>query len=1468
MTIEKYLKNSKLNKRVSDGRLMAVVIFSLVLAICVFWWLKLIGITKAGEAFCGMDEHVHEGECTVSTLDCDLAHEHADDCYVTEYTCGKKEHVHVSTCYSDLNADLETEKDWKATMKDVQFRPNALDNVLSVAYSQIGYTESKLNFRLTDTGDRNGYTRYGEWYGNPYGNWSTMFVSFCLKYAGVTGIPLNAGAEALKIRWESFGLYEDVDSYIPVEGDVVFLDTNGDGRIETTAIVSSVSEEGITVVQGDLNDSVGTTTYLFTDGSIHGYGIPSLAAKLTVLENASRPVIQYGASSSASGGYASSASKAGAEVIARTVSYNSSIFNGKSSFVVYTVGSDGNYYAIDGNAKAVPIRIDGNGNVTSDVADPNTILWNFESCGTENNSRTYYIRNVSTGKYLHPFYNNANDHAAVLVDRWESALITYGSGVKIKGARQANGYARLVDNVSFTDSPSANGSTFYFARTPNKVAVWLDGTNGGLRSLVGSPDTAYFVSEGSVATLPSEWRSPTKYEYTLRGWYDVINRKYYAPGAEVMVTGNMVFYADWQAASYDVGVYNDKIINTVTSTKYITTKVFDYGPLFNALSANATVSVSDTGHSETWDIVQNGNLSDGSSSLNYIFVDYDAGGDISYPNNRGTVNNSQNTSTTGLYNPALAQILFGTDNLLDPATGQGVLGKNYLGQGDYLFQFEDDPSSPLYGYYYYDSKLNAASYNQSEGRFYVYNYLSRTADTARDGGNAGYSDFLPFNSPYANTNGQNVATYSYGGDNGEFPAGTTHYQYDTAYSGGNNSENNTGTNFWFGLSIDVKFYLANEVGSGGNKDVYGNEMHFHFAGDDDVWILIDGVLVLDIGGIHDIKEGDINFSTGVITREGSVIGNLSSYGIQPGEHTLNVYYLERGSSKSNCQFYFNLSPRFDVNLRKEDVLTMETLNGAEFSVFMDEACTVPAQLWTSEDAYYHGEASTNMFAVKGGKAYMWGLITGCSYYIKETKPPDKEGYSIAHGIICLTLEQTGLGSYTIEILEDEEHGISPGYTVHNFSVDVKNQNVYLTVTNAQDWVKDITSVDVFKIWSDNKDHSSDLPAFYLLVKGQDGLYRRIREVKLGAGNNWEYTWTNLPKYYVDAAGNNVELIEYKVEEAYYAGYSPTIERVDKTVAGNKTWAEAYQFKNGETYVLKTMYGCLSTQSTSSGKLIWVEDSVAKTSPLALWKATVNQNGTVSFKNQAGQTLQLYYSSSYFNTTTYFTTTTGTTCVQMQYKQVEGQGLRIYYTQNNTAYYIGSTQNNNGIATADEAGGVIFTPLVEKEEEIIVEDGSFVYRVTNTPIDISNQVSVTIHKQWQVGIIQTDEYLTYQIPVMLYANGTDTGRYALLTLQNGWTVTFQGLPYKDENGEIIVYSVIEQWEMEGWEVLYGEMDYTPGAPGQYSTTIINRSMAGQGKELPTTGGRGSVPYVIVGLAIMFTTAFGGYVLRRKRERRGR
>ncbi len=1425
--------NNKRNSSAKKNIAAVLPLLSLAVILGVFWWLKLTGITMAGEAFCGYDEHIH-GDACGEQLD-----------------CGFEEHIHIPSCYSDIKADLETADDWEMTLSQVPRGLSVSETIVEIAKSQLGYTESTLNFSVGSDGIRRGYTRYGEWFGNPYGDWSTMFTAFCLRYSGLEDVPVSAGADSMRLQWEEAGLYKSKDDYVPSVGDVVFLDKNLNGTPEATAIVTGVADGMITVIEGDLENTVSEATYPIFDDLITGYGIT--ASEESILPP--NTLADEGA---------------GAYPIAQSKSFSTNLLNSGNKFILYTQGTDGKYYALSGNGNAVEIFVDSQGNISTDSTSSSLLYWTFSNANSYDNKPTYYIYNSTAGTYLHPFLNGSQ-YDAILTGKWETALYQTNGGVKARGARQ-NSYAVLQGNSDFTSTTDqGSASVLYFGQALPQYSVWFDGTCGGVnRSLAGSPDTAYSVTQGNVLKLPETWQSPTKYKYKIRGWFDVAGGKYYAPGDEIIVDRHMVFYPDWVPETYDLGLYNEYTHPTESTSNFVTVKLFDYNTLINANSSTVSVSVDANGHSETWSLATSGKGASGYDALGVVFVDYDAGGDLTYVNNRGTINTNQDGVTTGICNSRLLEMLFGEDNAMSSETGTGVLGKTYVGEGDYFFRFEDDPSSAHYGYYFYDSKLNAASYNQSEQRFYVYDYLECTVDSLRDGGLGGYSDFLPFNSPYANTNGQSISRYNYNGDYGEFAGkGIQHYAYDSCYSDNNNSADRVVSNYWYGMDISVDFYLPDDPGQGGNHDMFGNEMHFHFSGDDDVWVLIDGKLVLDIGGIHDIMVGDINFSTGVITQGVRTTGNLKDYGITSGEHVLTIYYLERGSSKSNCEIYFNLAPRFDFEIRKEDVLTQEVLNGAEFSIYMDKACSVPAKLWTSKSAYENGAASTNKFIVTNGIAHMWGMTSGKTYYIKETGPPAKEGYSLANGIICLTLDQMGHASYTVDIIEDYTGTVSPGFTVHGLKVDVDKQEAYVVITNAEDWVREVTSVEITKKWNDTSDHSKEFPVFYLLVKDPDGTYRRIREIKLGEDNDWKYVWTNLPKYYVDKDGNTTEAIEYLVEEAYLPGYTSKVEKIEKTSSGEKTWAEAYQFENGETYVLSSQYGALST-SSSSGCLIWVNTESAKSSIYALWTATVSQDGTVTFKNGAGQYLHLSYRGGSVSDSI-FTTVTDNNHINMRYEQAGSQGIRIYHdygeSWNNSRYYIGNrTLEYNGIYSANQSGGVIFKALVEKSEEIIVEDGTFVYRATNSPIPKDNLTSVTVNKNWDMGLNPSQIHNTYQVPVSLYANGVYSGRTEILSLQNGWTVIFDGLPFRDDNGQVIVYSVKEEFSEDGWEVIPGEMSYVSGTPGSYKTLIINRNTAGHGVELPSTGAYGYPPWLFIGYGLMIGSLITGCILRHKRERR--
>ena len=1256
-----------------------VTLLSLLVVLVVFWSLKLTGIGIAGEAFCGKDEHIHGEECV---------------------NCKLEEHIHVSSCYSNYKADLETSDDWDDMFADMANGPTTRANAVLVAESQLGYTESTLNFKVDENDVRRGITRYGQWYGNPYGDWSAMFVSFCLEYASARDLPMNAGPEAMRLEWEQAGLYRAVTDKGPEVGNVVFLKSGEASKTAASVgIIARVEGDWLVVIEGDVNNEVAEMRYSLDGGKILGYGLVPEAKSITVLDEPSVTAVDY--------------------------------------------------------------------------------------------------------------------------------------------------------------------------------TVWLDGTDGGLRHLTGSPDTAYTVQDGSVIKLPSEWTSPNKYSYKLRGWYDVTNSRYYVAGGEMEVTGNAVLYADWVAATYDIGEFNAKVANTVSTNSFITTHMFDYNYLFNVQSSNAQVTVNNRSHSETWSMVTSGNVKYGSTStLDLIFAEADSGGMLTNPNNRSNNNryHSATTISSGIYNSTIGRLLYATDNAFDPVTGTGVIGKTYLGTADHLFQIMNDPSDEHHGYYYYDSLRNALSYNQSTGRFYVYEYLSATSDAI----GSSYADFLPLNSPYANTNGKTVGTYNYAGVDGEYD-GVPHYRYDTAYSGGSyNSANNVSTEFAYGMRSDINFFLPNDPGSGGNRDIYGNDIEFEFSGDDDLWVLIDGIMVLDIGGIHQRIGGQINFSTGVVTLNGKTATSLQELGITSGDHTLTVLYLERGASMSNCSIYFNLVPRFGLEIQKEDVLTQDLLNGTDFTVYEDFECKKPAELWDSEEAYradlldgvLNNYKST--FTVVNGGAKLWGLGSGSTYYIKETGPPDATGYAATSGVIRLTIEKAGYATYKVDVIADAEgNEPSKGFTVHGINIDDETKKMSIVVTNAPESVTETTTVQVIKKWEDKADHSSDYIKAYLTVTDPDGSVRRIREVVLGEENGWMYMWTNLPKYDYD----NLREVQYGIEESYESGYYSTVRKITQLVISRTEWAEATSFINGESYVLKhATNGYLSTTSSTDAKLVWVDEETAKDSPLATWTVTVS-GGKIKLVNGEGQIFSFVYNNTSSRRYFYATTTTGGSNVVQTFTAVDaGTGFRFYATRNNsggTKYYMASSGINssgNIPTTTGSSGALVLIPMEKITETDVQEVGDWAYEIINTPLPENNETSVSVSKEWSIPAGGDAKlYQEFTVTVRLFANGVNTGRTLTLTLKNGWEGVFQGLPYKDESGNVIKYTVDEIWSKPKWSTTYGDMVASGETPPHYHTVITNTYHPG-GPELPSTGSAARLIYILCGTGIILGTLVYGIGSRRKRERR--
>lgn len=223
-------------------------------------------------------------------------------------------------------------------------------------------------------------------------------------------------------------------------------------------------------------------------------------------------------------------------------------------------------------------------------------------------------------------------------------------------------------------------------------------------------------------------------------------------------------------------------------------------------------------------------------------------------------------------------------------------GKTVYSDANYLFKKDAD------GYYEYDSAKNFAQFDEKTKHFTVYKVPGSSTNAInlqKDSGNKPHGSFFPFN-----TLG------------------------DSIYKGIHEISGNS-PDFHFGMTMSAKFIQPKD------GKINGNNMVFEFSGDDDVWVYIDGVLVLDIGGIHNAASGSINFANGNVT-----VGNNNNLNLRKlfadaneegdfvsGEnrfadytmHTINFYYLERGEGDSNCKLKFNLPtvPKKSVTVEKQ-----------------------------------------------------------------------------------------------------------------------------------------------------------------------------------------------------------------------------------------------------------------------------------------------------------------------------------------------------------------------------------------------------------------------------------------------------------------------------------------------------------------------------------------------------------------------
>ena len=250
--------------------------------------------TEVQTLTCMEEEHVHGDDCfdpEDGTLICEkFEHTHDENCYTTEceLTCGLEEgelveqvveptqsaelaamavaepvalepavdtvepiyHHHTVACLSDTSADLETPEEWQAANAEAVMTGNWDKDLLSVAKTQLGYEQSEKNFEIdhADGVTLRYYSRYGQSYGNPYGEWDVMFLSYCLKYAGIpqSAIPQEASVLSLRSAMSGMNWLLEKDGSTAQPGDIVIYN-----KYVTRTVAVDSSADG---VDPDLDD--------------------------------------------------------------------------------------------------------------------------------------------------------------------------------------------------------------------------------------------------------------------------------------------------------------------------------------------------------------------------------------------------------------------------------------------------------------------------------------------------------------------------------------------------------------------------------------------------------------------------------------------------------------------------------------------------------------------------------------------------------------------------------------------------------------------------------------------------------------------------------------------------------------------------------------------------------------------------------------------------------------------------------------------------------------------------------------------------------------------------------------------------------------------------------------------------------------------------------------------------------------
>ncbi len=1613
-SINSFINKRQLNKDVLKRRTAAAIMLGMVIIIAVFWWLKLTGITMAGEACCGYVEHEHSEECIKRTLICgydeeteesvaasgffttayaeddesaaeDISdaiaidagepsqeeappteeseeaeeitelpdgdgeneptaseeaiekapdkteeieetkkHVHTDECYEITYICGLEEHIHTSECYSDDEADVETEKMWEESFEDVKLTEDLAENLVEIAKTQLGYRESKRNYEIDADKEKYGYTRYGEWYGSPYGKWSAMFVEFCLYYSGIDGDSLDyySGVERLRSLWSDEEILLPIDEHTPVFGDIIFLDEDGDDKADFAGIISDETDDEYTVIVGDYEDEVSEITVEKEDERIIGV---TIAEKL--LEAAQGEDTRFRV-----------------ENVIDCIDNLPSFEEITETLGEYEANDDMDGYAA--YFDEIYRKSFGAYVLWEDLWIYRPLVTNFDNLEMYQTFWAQPLKNVES-----PTVYQINTYSETYV----STVLMCGNKTIYEYTNHKNGMMYWDMYVVKKDSLGYYIADIVYKGTDKSWKTTTPPANGFLIFCYGS-------SDGHTTYVPETW-------------VDIEIGDRVELNVSVDITGVHYYKAGGYGTVDKVTSNNLTPIESADTSEFITLNLYNYNSNINTKwksdhdypgfqQGNGVTDTFSSLGSGTFDFGDNIETDAVTPRLN---VTNQGGAINAVPDGNTPVQGAMNYNLVNGY-PALADSAGVSDPslawLFTDSSANGVTKVNSSNiNGLFLYDKARDC-------YYFDSRLHNAQWNAKEGRIDLYDEIMSPNYMMYPFGN-----FLPFNDINLQTTkvtsinksyfvGQaNKAETRYSADSRtsynvlsdrltkfvslmgnnfnyldavnayfraagdgtnekppEEPPGDPNEVFSTLY----NLDYSEPSDFFFGMSMHMNFMMTKDGTTGPNK----TPLYFDFNGDDDVWVYVDNKLFLDLSGIHRHVGGRIDFQhgrvyyfafnpatgaaddsvdTGITDANGNkykdengryyvpfsvFLGSTASELIDPKtgtfypytNHSFDFYYMERGSGSSLCNMEFSIpvlqknsiSVTKELTVNEGDVgvlgnpdFNFQILKGDGSALFIGEGVTYSILDANTQEVVGSGITKANgVFTLKANQTAVFGNIQENmgSYFVRELL--DTTVFE-QYGTITVDGQSTTLDHYTnIEVGSGSFKGVNSDIK------NISNGSTAFAFTNHVD----ITKYGALTIEKEYNEYQSGIEpqtvTLEVLMGGEPIAVGTPYQVINGAvytnktvEREGEVTFRSdervvFPKL---LAGTNVTIKETPQSSKGYDVSYTTSKDFDITTFQN----------DGEPY-------CEGLIPSSVALPITVHNERSGTKlHIPISKTLLHPDGTEHTYNFILERIASLsdHRADGFYIKTPISLTEGTKNIEFVLNYVPGYESGKYY-------YLIREEDANGRNGMDLTRYIAEVTVTTTGQATTAELTGW-YNESGVPLStqefpFTNNVVRTLTIGKTVQGVTTDSVFKFEIRASIdgqplngtfyYTKDAEAGSnipitfedgLAAISLNHGERVTIHGLPYGTAwtVTELEAPGFFAKYKIDNGEVVNGYE-----GTGTLSDNATIRFYNVGGHELPSTGSSLHLWFTFSGLALMLISLVIGYLVRRRAERR--